>query len=50
MVGSGEKGVKRQMIFGFVVIFLCVIQCEEIGKFGIRNKEDVVPRLNKGGI
>jgi hypothetical protein len=48
MVGSGEKGVNRKMIFGVVVIFLFVIQCEDIGKFGIRNKGGCRPEVSQG--
>ena len=49
MVGSGEKGVRRKkMIFGFVVIFCAKrsVKALKATEFGIRNKEDVVPRLN----
>jgi hypothetical protein len=48
MVVSGEKGVNRKMIFGVVVIFLFVIQCEDIGKFGIRNKGGCRPEVSQG--
>ena len=48
MVGSGEKGVKRKNDFWVCCDFLFVIQCEDIGKFGIRNKGGCRPEVKQG--